>query len=143
MNLHAAEDLIALTFKVVFHEGILASAVPQVEDEVPKEAVVAVFQAQGRAKAHSVARQVVGKDDGAHRGLARAPAAHQQNFALHLPYRPKTNKQSITHIHRNHTRTKTSALYRHWRTRLHDFFPNKSTFCHLAIQKTATEKKPS
>ena len=22
------------------------------------------------------------------------------------------------------------------------FFPNKSTFCHLAIQKTATEKKP-
>ena len=82
-HLHVAEDGVLLRLEVVVHEGVLAAAVPQRQDEVAQEADVRVLDAQGRAQAHRVARKVVGEDDRAHRRLAAAALPHQQHLSLH------------------------------------------------------------
>ena len=74
-----------LRLKVRLHVGLLAAAVPEVEHEVAKEANVRVLDVLGVAEARRLTRNVVGKDDGAHRRLAGVALAHEQHlFPLRL-----------------------------------------------------------
>ena len=83
------ENVVALRLKVRFHVGLLAPAVPEVEHEVAKEANVRVLDVLGVAEARRLTRNVVGKDDGAHRRLAGVALAHEQHLfplRLHRPF---------------------------------------------------------
>lgn len=79
-HLDVAEDVVALCGQVVLHEGVLAPAVPEVEGQVAEEADVRVLDVDRGAQPPCVLGDVVGEDDGAHRGLAGAALAHQQHL---------------------------------------------------------------
>ena len=83
MYLDISENVFSLGREVVLHERLLATAIPQVQGQVTQQSHVRVFNVDGGTQPASVASDVVGENDGTHRGLARAGLAHQQNFLLH------------------------------------------------------------
>eukprot|EP00588_Corethron_pennatum_P011397 CAMPEP_0194269030 /NCGR_PEP_ID=MMETSP0169-20130528/3263_1 /TAXON_ID=218684 /ORGANISM="Corethron pennatum, Strain L29A3" /LENGTH=301 /DNA_ID=CAMNT_0039010521 /DNA_START=125 /DNA_END=1026 /DNA_ORIENTATION=+ len=85
-DLDRPEDGLAVPLEVGLVEGVLAAAVPEVQDEVPQKTHVVVLHVERGGEAHGVAREEVGEDDGAHGRLARVGLAHQQDF-LFLPWR--------------------------------------------------------
>ena len=81
--LHVSENVVPLGTEVVFHECLLTATVPQVEVKVAKEPHVGVFDIDGGSQPPCVPGDVVGKDDGPHRGLAWPRLAHQKDLFLH------------------------------------------------------------
>ena len=82
-HLDVAEDMVALRLKVVFHERLLPTTIPQVEDEIAKETHMGVFNVDGCTKTHGIPCQVVCKYDRSHGGLACTRLTHQQDLLQH------------------------------------------------------------
>ena len=81
-QLDGAEDGLTIPLEVGFVEGILATAIPQVQDEIAKETDMMMLNVEGRGEAHGISSQIVGKDDASHRRFPAVGLAHQQNLLL-------------------------------------------------------------
>ena len=65
-QLDGAEDGLPIPLKVGLIKGILAAAIPQVQDEIAEETDVMMLNVEGRGETHGVPSQIVGKDDASH-----------------------------------------------------------------------------
>ncbi len=81
--LHVSKDVFSLRSEIILHESLLTTTVPQVQGQVAEEPDVRVLHVDGGAQPSRVAGDVVGEDDGPHRGLARPRLSHQQDLLLH------------------------------------------------------------
>ena len=83
--LNISEDIVSLWSKIVLHESLLTSTIPQVEYKIAKQPHMGVLNINGGSQSPGVSGYEVGKDDGPHAGLARARFAHQQHlFTIHF-----------------------------------------------------------
>lgn len=76
-HLHSAEDGLLLDQEILLHEGVLSSAIPQVEGQRPHELELVLLPFDRVADLLSILGGEVGEDDGVHGGFARARIAHQ------------------------------------------------------------------
>lgn len=101
-HLHVPEDVIPLIGEVVLHEGLLTTAIPEIEGQVAEKSDVRMFDIDcgknrencwrmrkqgwergkrtGGRKPSGVASDVVSENDGSHGGLTRPALAHQQDL---------------------------------------------------------------
>lgn len=76
-HFHSPEDGLLLDEEVLLHEGILSSAIPQVEGQRSHELELMLLSLDRIADLLCIFGGEVGEDDGVHRGLARTRVAHQ------------------------------------------------------------------
>ena len=62
-NTDVLEDVVSLTLKVLLHEAVLTTTIPQGENEVAKEADSLLIHIHSESDLVSVTSQVVGEDD--------------------------------------------------------------------------------
>jgi len=74
------EDVIALRLKVLLHEAILTTTIPQGEHEVAKESHSLLVDIHSECDLVGISGQVVGENDTSHGCLAGGTTAHQEDF---------------------------------------------------------------
>ena len=84
-HLNSSEDGFPLYGKILFHEGVLSAAVPEVEGESAHELDFVLLTFDGVSDFTSVFGRKVGEDDRVHGGFAGTGVPHEEHF-LHLGY---------------------------------------------------------
>lgn len=79
-HLHVLEDVLSLAVEDLLHEEILATAIPESQNQIAEESHSRLRHVDGEGNSVGVTSQVVSENDGPHRGLACMGLAHQQNF---------------------------------------------------------------